>query len=234
MCGPGSPAVNPWLVAWAAHRYRPRLWKAEACHRRLLINMMPMDLVPSSISHTPSAPSTVPAVRQVRYSIVDCRDARRVFRSHVTRFVLRWPSGKLQSWAGSISAVVRSGCCASSHGSGLACRPVLSTAGRSCGNNDPSMAMTGADRHGNRVVEATDERIGEKFIVRADHLYTAVVELAQQIGLDLEDGKAYQDDSRRCPDTHRSCRWPFAAVHSALGIGDPAGTSTLPGMRDRR
>ena len=48
--------------------------------------------------------------------------------------------------------------------------------------------MTGADSHGNAVVEATDERTGEKFVVRADRLYTAVVELAQQTGIDLEDG----------------------------------------------
>ncbi len=48
--------------------------------------------------------------------------------------------------------------------------------------------MTGADSDGNSVVEATDERTGEKFVVRGDDLYTAVVELAQQVGLDLEDG----------------------------------------------
>ena len=50
------------------------------------------------------------------------------------------------------------------------------------------MVMTGADSHGNSVVEATDERTGEKFVVRADDLYAAVVELAQQVGIDLEGG----------------------------------------------
>ncbi len=48
--------------------------------------------------------------------------------------------------------------------------------------------MTGADRHGNAVVEATDDHTGEKFVVRTDDLYTAVVELAQQVGIELEDG----------------------------------------------
>jgi hypothetical protein len=48
--------------------------------------------------------------------------------------------------------------------------------------------MTGADSSGNSVVEATELTTGETFIVRADDLYTAVVELAQQVGLDLEDG----------------------------------------------
>ena len=48
--------------------------------------------------------------------------------------------------------------------------------------------MTGADRHGNAIVEASDERIGEKFVVRADDLYTAVVELAQHVGIELDDG----------------------------------------------
>ena len=56
--------------------------------------------------------------------------------------------------------------------------------------------MTGADSDGNRVVEAPDGRTGEKFVVRADHLYTAVVELAQQVGIDLEDGLPGRDRRR--------------------------------------
>ena len=48
--------------------------------------------------------------------------------------------------------------------------------------------MTGADSSGNSVAEATDKTTGETFVVRADALYTAVVELAQQVGIDLEDG----------------------------------------------
>jgi hypothetical protein len=47
--------------------------------------------------------------------------------------------------------------------------------------------MTGADSDGNSVAEATDEATGEMFVVRPDDLYAAVVELAQQVGLDLED-----------------------------------------------
>ena len=38
-------------------------------------------------------------------------------------------------------------------------------------------------------VTAIDQKTGERYIVRyADNLYDAVVELAQQIGIDLEDG----------------------------------------------
>ena len=48
--------------------------------------------------------------------------------------------------------------------------------------------MTGADSDGNSIVEATDKATGERFVVRADDLYAAVVELAQQVGIDLEDG----------------------------------------------
>ena len=50
------------------------------------------------------------------------------------------------------------------------------------------LVTTGADSNGNSVVEATDEANGEKFIVRADELYSAVIELAQQVGIELEDG----------------------------------------------
>lgn len=48
--------------------------------------------------------------------------------------------------------------------------------------------MVGADSDGNSVIEATDEKSGEHFVVRAATLYKAVVELAEQIGIDLEDG----------------------------------------------
>ena len=47
--------------------------------------------------------------------------------------------------------------------------------------------LTGADSDGNSVAEAADKTIGERFIVRAEDLYSAVVELAQQVGLELED-----------------------------------------------
>ena len=48
--------------------------------------------------------------------------------------------------------------------------------------------MTGADSDGNSVVEATNNTTGERFIVRGKDLYAAVVKLAQQVGIDLEDG----------------------------------------------
>ena len=48
--------------------------------------------------------------------------------------------------------------------------------------------MTGADNHGNCVVQAANRATRETFVVRADALYTAVVESAQQVGIDLEDG----------------------------------------------
>ena len=48
--------------------------------------------------------------------------------------------------------------------------------------------MNGVDRNGNSVVEAAHETTGERFVVRADSLYAAIVELAQQVGLELEDG----------------------------------------------
>lgn len=41
-----------------------------------------------------------------------------------------------------------------------------------------------------KIVIAIDQQTGERFIVRfdADHFYDAFVELAQQVGIDLEDG----------------------------------------------
>ena len=46
--------------------------------------------------------------------------------------------------------------------------------------------LSGADSDGNSVVEATDEKTGECFIVRGNGLYQAVCERAQQVGIDLE------------------------------------------------
>jgi len=48
--------------------------------------------------------------------------------------------------------------------------------------------MVGADSDGNEVVEATDKDTGETFVVRADDLCVAAIELAQQVGIDLSDG----------------------------------------------
>lgn len=45
-----------------------------------------------------------------------------------------------------------------------------------------------ADSDGNSVVEATDEKTGEVFVVRADSPYAAAVELAKQVGIELADG----------------------------------------------
>ncbi len=41
---------------------------------------------------------------------------------------------------------------------------------------------------GQDLIEAVDQRTGEAFVVRGDDLYTAVVELARQVGIELEDG----------------------------------------------
>ncbi|MCH7592048.1 MAG: hypothetical protein IH989_04610 [Planctomycetes bacterium] len=38
------------------------------------------------------------------------------------------------------------------------------------------------------VVVAVDERTGERFVVRGDDLYETVVEFAQQVGIELDDG----------------------------------------------
>ena len=45
----------------------------------------------------------------------------------------------------------------------------------------------GADGHGTNVVTAVAAD-GERFVVRGPDLYLMVVELAQQVGIDLEDG----------------------------------------------
>ena len=44
-------------------------------------------------------------------------------------------------------------------------------------------AATGQD-----IVEAVNQRTGEAFVVRGDDLYTAVVKLARQVGIEVEDG----------------------------------------------
>ena len=44
--------------------------------------------------------------------------------------------------------------------------------------------MIEAASYGNSVAEATDKATGGRFIVRADDLYTAVVELARQVRID--------------------------------------------------
>jgi hypothetical protein len=38
------------------------------------------------------------------------------------------------------------------------------------------------------AVEAVDRETGETFVVRGDDLYRTVVELAQHVGIELEDG----------------------------------------------
>ena len=44
------------------------------------------------------------------------------------------------------------------------------------------------DYAGRQVVEAMDEHTGECFVVRGNDLYTVAVEVAVQVGIDLEDG----------------------------------------------
>lgn len=40
--------------------------------------------------------------------------------------------------------------------------------------------------NGQHVIEAVNQRTGEAFVVRGDDLYTVVVELAQQVGIELK------------------------------------------------
>ncbi len=42
--------------------------------------------------------------------------------------------------------------------------------------------------NGYQIVEAVDQRSRETLVVRGDDLYRTVVELAQQVGIELEDG----------------------------------------------
>ena len=48
------------------------------------------------------------------------------------------------------------------------------------------MQLYGQD--GQNVVEAVSEETSETFVVRGDDLYAVVVRLAQQCGIELEDG----------------------------------------------
>ncbi len=41
---------------------------------------------------------------------------------------------------------------------------------------------------GRDVIEEMDQRTGEEFVVRGDDSYTAVVDPAQQVAVELEDG----------------------------------------------
>lgn len=54
--------------------------------------------------------------------------------------------------------------------------------------NAGSLVMTGAAGDRNSVAEATDTKAGERYLVRADDLNRAVVDLARQVGIGLEDG----------------------------------------------
>ena len=51
-----------------------------------------------------------------------------------------------------------------------------------------SSAVQFYGQDGRNVVEAVNKETGETFVVRGDDLYTVVVELAQQCGIELEDG----------------------------------------------
>ena len=42
--------------------------------------------------------------------------------------------------------------------------------------------------NGLHVIEATAQDTGELFVVTGDDLYTTAIELAEQVGLELEDG----------------------------------------------
>lgn len=61
---------------------------------------------------------------------------------------------------------------------------VIKSAGYSLGETTP-LNRDGTFRH---VINAVDARTGESFTVAAGTLYDAVVELAGQVGVELEDG----------------------------------------------
>jgi len=48
--------------------------------------------------------------------------------------------------------------------------------------------LFGADPDGRLIVEAIDLETTETFVVTGNDLYTVVLELAEQVGIDLEDG----------------------------------------------
>ena len=44
------------------------------------------------------------------------------------------------------------------------------------------------DGNGNHVVEAVNDKTGERFLVRSENIDDAVIELAEQVGIELRDG----------------------------------------------
>ncbi len=52
----------------------------------------------------------------------------------------------------------------------------------------PAAAPASPCSDGQNVVEAVNEETDETFVVRGEDLYLVVVELAQQCGIELEDG----------------------------------------------
>ena len=48
--------------------------------------------------------------------------------------------------------------------------------------------LFGADKDGNLIVKAIQLETGETFIVSGEDLYEVVIELAEQVGIELEDG----------------------------------------------
>ena len=54
------------------------------------------------------------------------------------------------------------------------------------GDSGFTVQLYGAD--GQDVIEAMNQRTGEMFVVRGDDLYLVVVELARQVGIELDDG----------------------------------------------
>ncbi len=80
---------------------------------------------------------------------------------------------------------------------------------------------------GQDIVEAVSQRTGEAFVVRGDDLYTAVVELAQQVGIQLEDGLAFHQGYSRDAAGQFRCQRLIVPC-SSLGIGNGAGLTVLP------
>lgn len=53
---------------------------------------------------------------------------------------------------------------------------------------DAGFAVQVCASEGQHVIEAVREETGERFVIRGTDLYRASVELAQQAGIELEDG----------------------------------------------
>lgn len=53
---------------------------------------------------------------------------------------------------------------------------------------DAGFAVQIGGSGGQHVIEAVRETSGETFVVRGEDLYRVAVELAEQVGIDLEDG----------------------------------------------